>query len=228
MHFKNIFIIGTSHIARSSINELKEAYDSLKPDIVAIELDSGRLAALQEKKKSRLSLSSARQIGIKGYLFAVIGSFLQKKLGSIVGVDPGSEMLSAVHLASKDGKRIELIDRDIRITLFRFSKKLSFLEIMKILFDLLFAPLTVRKKIRVDLSTVPEKETIRLLIGYIKQRYPNIYQVLIAERNSFMAKKLFKLMRENPSSKIFAVVGAGHEEGMIEVLKRLEQANLFA
>ena len=44
--YKNIFIIGTSHIARQSINDIKKRFSELNPDIVCVELDHKRLHAL--------------------------------------------------------------------------------------------------------------------------------------------------------------------------------------
>ena len=46
---EGITIIGTSHIARQSIREVKEAIEKGKPDIVALELDRQRLPALLRK-----------------------------------------------------------------------------------------------------------------------------------------------------------------------------------
>ena len=57
----------------------------------------------------------------------------------------------------------------------------------------------------------------------VKERYPNFYRVLVEDRNKYMAKKLFKLMRNY--NKIVAVVGAGHEEEIIEDIKLLRRSN---
>ena len=73
-----------------------------------------------------------------------------------------------------------------------------------------------------NLSEVPEKKIIKMMILKIKTRYPNIYDVLIKERNYFMARKLKKIMSLNPNKKILAVVGAGHEEDIMKILKENE------
>jgi len=80
------------------------------------------------EQKNRIGLSAITQIGFKGYLFAVIGGYLQRKLGSMVGVMPGSEMKLAVQLAKKNNARIALIDRNIETTLKRFSESLTWKE----------------------------------------------------------------------------------------------------
>ena len=165
------------------------------------------------------------KIGISGFLFLIIGKFVQKKLGSIVGVDPGADMKSAVKLAHKEKLILALIDQDIEITLKRFSKKFTFKEKMKVLFDILSSPFS-KKKTSFDISKVPKKDLIKVMLIEIKKRYPNIYSVLIEERNKYMAKQLFKLMRNNKDEKVLCVVGAGHEEGLTSDLKSLHYSNI--
>jgi pheromone shutdown protein TraB len=71
-----------------------------------------------------------------------------------------------------------------------------------------------------DISSVPEDELIDKLIKEVKKRYPNIYRVLIYERNKVISKKLFSLMQKN--KKIVAVLGAGHKKDVIEIIKDRE------
>ena len=71
----------------------------------------------------------------------------------------------------------------------------------------------------IDLSKVPEKNFIKEVLTKVKDRYPNFYKVLVSDRNKFMAVRLVKLMQDH--SKIVAVVGAGHEDGLIEEIKLL-------
>ena len=62
------------------------------------------------------------------------------------------------------------------------------------------------------------------MIGVVKKRYPKAYQALIHERDIVMGKRLAKLMKENPNTPIMAVIGAGHEEGIMKIIdKELKQ-----
>jgi len=138
MDFSNLKIVGTSHIARQSLAEIEAAFIDFRPTIVGVELDKGRLHALFSKEPERkASLADIRHISVKGYLFATIGRYTQKKLGNIVGVAPGSEMKLAVELAKKNNLKTALIDQDIQITLKRFSKALSWREKFRFLGDML-------------------------------------------------------------------------------------------
>src|SRR3989344_6827887 len=115
-------IIGTSHIAQESVNKIKSTIERTKPQVVAVELDQMRLYGLINNQKSKISLRDIRTIGFKGYLFALLGSYVQKKLGKLVGLAPGSDMLTAVKIAQKNNIPFALIDRIIEITLRRFSQ----------------------------------------------------------------------------------------------------------
>ena len=215
--YHNLVILGTSHIAASSLNEIRHAFQTINPDVVAVELDQHRLYALLHNKKPNYSPLLIPQLGIKGYLFGVIGSFIQQKLGNIVGIKPGSDMLCAVELARDNHKHIALLDREVGVTLQRLSKAIGWREKLNFLADIFIAPFS--KSLRINLKEVPEKELIRKLLGLLRRRYPGVYRVLVEERNKVMAFKLKALMENYPDKKILAVIGAGHEE---DLLRRIQ------
>ena len=101
MRFKNLVLVGTSHIARESVNEVEEVIRNESPDVVALELDKQRMYGLLNKNKSRPSIRNIRRIGVKGFLFSLVGAWIERKLGEKVGVSPGSEMLAAYKLAKE-------------------------------------------------------------------------------------------------------------------------------
>jgi pheromone shutdown-related protein TraB len=217
LRYKNLIIIGTSHIAESSLNEIENVFRRENPDIVAVELDKERLFSLLSQRKPNYSPRLIAQLGLKGYLFALIGSLVQQKLGSIVGIRPGSDMLRAVQLAQAKKKRIALIDRDVRVTLARLSKAIGWKERINFIVDLFTAPFS--QKIKINLKEVPEAELIRKLLGILKKRYPGLYRVLVDERNKVMALKLKALMENYPEQKMLVVVGAGHEFELLDLVK---------
>ena len=222
-----ISIIGSSHIAKESIEKVEKEIETFSPDIVALELDSKRAYALMQKKEPKKASAKEiiRSVGFKGYVIASIGSFTQKKLGDTVGVKPGSEMKKALLVAKKKGIRIEYIDQDIEVTLRKFANALTWREKWRFFKDIAFAPFSKDKNMKFDLSKVPEEKIIKELLKEVKVRYPSIYNVLVAERNAIMAKRLFRLSRKFPEAKILAVVGAGHREEILAILKKLEKEN---
>ena len=220
MRYRNLEVIGTSHIAQQSLDEVKKAIEDGKPSIVALELDKKRLYALMHGKNDRLRIYDIKRVGLKGFIFSLIGAWAEKKLGEYVGVSPGSEMKSAVELANKYKMKVALIDQDIEITLKRLSKALTWREKWNFFIDVLKAVVLRKKEVEFDLRTVPDKKLISKLIKKVKGRYPNIYKVLVEERNEIMAKRLVRLMKENENEKILAIIGAGHEEDIIGLIKK--------
>ncbi len=220
MKYKNLTIIGTSHIAKQSLDEVKTAIEEEKPGIIALELDRRRLYALMSSKKEKISVYNVFRVGFKGFLFSLIGAWAEKKLGEYVGVMPGSEMKQAVRLARKNKIKLALIDQDIEITLKRLSKFLTWKEKWNFIVDVFKAVVLRKKEVEFDLRTVPSKKIIDKLIKKVKKRYPNIYNVLIKERNEVMAKKLVRLMKTKEDEKILAIVGAGHEEEIVDLIKK--------
>lgn len=220
MHrYKNIVIIGTSHIAIQSIKEVEKRIEEEQPKVVALELDAARFQALHSKEKRGIKIRDIRKIGVKGWIFALIGEFVEKKLGNRVGVSPGAEMLHAAKVAHKNKMHIALIDQRIDITLKNFSKELTWKEKFRFLGELVSAPFS-KKKIKFDLRKVPEDKIIEEMVGHVKKRYPSVYKVLIEDRNKYMARQLYRLMPH--FEKIVAVVGAGHGKEIIEEIKKLE------
>ncbi len=221
--FRNLILIGTSHIAKESIKEVEAIITKERPNLVALELDRERFYALLHGIRGRIGIKEIKNIGFKGYLFAKIGEFAERKLGSKVGVSPGEEMLKAAEVASREKIKISLIDQKIGVTLRNFSKELTWREKFRFVSDILIGIFSKKRRIKIDLKRVPEKELINKILKQTKERYPNFYKVLVEDRNKYMAKKLFKLMRDY--EKIVAVVGAGHEDEIIEEIKKLERVN---
>lgn len=226
MRYNNLIIIGTSHIAEQSLKEVEDAIDKEKPDIIGLELDRKRFYALNNNVKRKVTLNDIRRIGIKGYMFNIIGAWAENKLGGIVGVKPGSEMIKAIGLAKINKIKLALIDQDIEITLLRISKTLTWKEKFNFLIDI-FNGIFFRKREmqklgikQLDLTKVPPKVLIRKLIKHVKKRYPNFYKVLVEERNQVMADNLISLMEKNPEKKILAIIGAGHEEELMHIIKK--------
>ncbi len=219
MNYKNLVFLGTSHIAKQSMEEVKSHMQAIKPDIVALELDKKRLHALMQKGPRKIELRNIGRIGLKGFLFSLFGAWAEKKLGKLVGVAPGAEMKQAIKIAKKENIEIALIDQDIEITLRRLSKAISWREKWNFLIDILKAIFLRKKEIEFDLTKVPNKKIIKELTAKLKERYPNFYRVLIEERNLAIAKNLRNLMTSKPDKKILVILGAGHIEDVVELLK---------
>ncbi len=224
MASQSINIVGTSHVASESVREIERAFSEWKPDIVAVELDAVRLRALFDTKRKRGPSLAMLRVGIAGFLFALIGSYVQRKIGSSLGIEPGAEMKRAVELAGNNGAALALIDQPIEVTLYRFSKALGWRERFRIAADVCRGLLFPKREARllglekIDFSKVPAKELIATALSLVKTRYPSIYRVLVEERNMVMGRNIRHISEHNPEKKILVVVGAGHVEGLTALL----------
>ena len=58
------------------------------------------------------------------------------------------------------------------------------------------------------------------MVGMVKVRYPTLYDELIIQRNRVMAGKLAAIMENHPDVNILALVGAGHADGILSLLRK--------
>ena len=228
MKYKNLVFLGTSHIAKQSLDEVKKLIEKEKPDILALELDRKRLNALMSNEKRKIEMKNIRSIGLKGFLFSLFGAWAERKLGRLVGVEPGSEMRQAVTIARKKDIKIALVDQDIETTLRNLSNSLSWKEKMNFIADIAKALFLKSEKVEFDLSTVPSKKIIKKLTGRLKERYPNLHKTLIEDRNEVIAGNIKKLMDFEPDKKILVILGAGHIDDVFNLVKEQKISYRFS
>ncbi len=220
MQYKNLILIGTSHIASHAATHVQETIQTHLPNIVALELDKKRLYSLLHPSNQKISLRDIPRIGIQGTIFAMLGAWAEKSLGAQIGTTPGVEMLAAYTAAQQCKARIALIDQDIERTL--KAIKLTWKERWHFFMDILSSFIFKKNVVTFDLRTVPNDELIQQLITILKKRYPSLHHTLVVERNQFMAKQLAAILRYETEKPIIAVMGAGHvKEVMILVKKYL-------
>ena len=213
----SIIVVGTSHISIESLNQVKETIEKNAPAIIALELDRNRFNSILSPQRPSMN---PFKVGVKFWIINNIGAFIEKKLGQKAGLEPGSEMKTAIKIAREKQLKIALIDQDIRITLNRLTSKFTLKEKINFALEVLKTPFaTKQQRIKINLKKVPSDELIDLVITEVKKKFPTIYEVLINERNIYMANKLKLLKAYHPDETIIAIVGAGHKKGIEELLK---------
>ena len=123
----NIILIGTAHISKDSVKEVRDAIEKYKPDIVAVELCERRHEAITKKDKWESTPVTQLLKSNNAYLMLAqtFLSSIQRRLGKEYGVEPGSEMIAAMQEAKKFGLQVALVDRDISVTLKRAWRKMG-------------------------------------------------------------------------------------------------------
>jgi len=214
---KEIILIGTAHISRQSIELVKKTIEEEKPEIVGIELCGTRLAQLRSGRKwSETNIGQIIKEG-KTYLFLVnlMLSNLQKQLGKKIGVRPGAEMFAAYKIAQKNGIPIALLDRDIQITMRRAFALVGLKEKIKLLFSIIAGFFSEKKEVTAELiEKLKTKDMMSELMEEFTRTAPTLKKVLVDERDAFIANSILSLKEK----KVLAVVGAGHVQGIKELL----------
>jgi len=204
-------IIGTAHVSAESVREVKEAIDDFRPDVVAVELDPGRYAAL---KKQVVEASVSEVLEAKTFtqlLVQWILAYLQRRIGLDVGVEPGAEMRAAVEEAEARGIRVGLIDRDIRITLRRFWRSLSLIEKIKMFYALAVSLGHIEDE-EIDIEELKKQDVISLAMEEFRKFSPNGARALIDERDAYLAHQIIGL--SGSYERVLVVIGAGHLQGV--------------
>jgi len=221
---KKIIIIPTSHIAEQSIRKIKEVVEKEKPDCIAVELDALRYKALKEEQKGS-SIAAIKDMGFATYLIFFLLKYIQKKLGGMVGIIPGADMLAAVDSAKENKINVAFIDLDIRVTAYKFKTELPLKEKLRMIKYVLATTfmITVGKHISfrktdksMDLTKVPEEDFIKEAMKIFREQFPHLYKTLLDDRNDFMAKNIISLIAKFDT--LIVVIGAGHEEGIRKIL----------
>lgn len=214
---REIILIGTAHISQASKDLVRETIEKESPDTVCVELDQGRLKSIKDpdswKKTDLRQVIKNKQLGT---LIAnlVLGSY-QKRMGAQTGVKPGSELKEAVDVAEAAGHELVLADRDIKITLRRtwactpWYRKLNLLGG---LFASIFDKTEVSEE---ELAKIKEQDALNGMMQEFGKTFPEVKQVLIDERDQYLASKI----KNAPGKKIIAVIGAGHMRGIASIIE---------
>lgn len=225
MNREYLTIIGTAHVSEESVKEVKDAIYEQQPDIVAIELDRGRynrirneMAGIEEDSHIPVTqIIKENKIGV--FLASTLLGYFQSKIGEDVDVKPGSEMIGAIEAAEDLKIPIALIDRDINVTLQRALNKMTFKEKASFLWSTisgLFKKDELEEEL--DIEELKNPENLDEIMDMFEEISPGAYEVLVKERDAYLAGNIMNLPQEN----VVAVVGAGHKPGINRYLDNPE------
>jgi pheromone shutdown protein TraB len=207
-----VTIVPVAHISERSVLRVKKAIAEAKPDVIAVELDRGRLQAMLDGKEPTLRELASRPFAAALYVF-------QKAVGKWLRIMPGSEMLAAVEAAKESKVPVALIDQDISVTMARLSRiplseKLALVSQM-LLSPIAFLPNPFSRKKPADFERLAQGSRLAEFFREFSEQLPNTYRVLVEERDEHMFLQLLRLKAEN----VVVVVGAGHALGMAKRIR---------
>ncbi|MDD1715841.1 MAG: TraB/GumN family protein [Methanolinea sp.] len=193
------------------MEEVREAIGEFNPDVVAVELDQPRYAGLKKQAADPSVTQVLEARNFTQLLVQWILSYLQRRIGMDLGVEPGAEMKAAIEEAEQRGLGLGLIDRDIRITLRRFWKSLSLFEKGKMVYALAVSVTSIDDE-EIDVEELKKQDMISLAMDEFRKFSPNGARALIDERDAYLAHQILRLSERY--SRILVVIGAGHVRGV--------------
>jgi pheromone shutdown-related protein TraB len=213
---RTLWLLGTAHVSRASVDEAVALIRAVRPTVVAIELCDARYAALTDPDRwKKLDIFKVFREGRSLFLLAnlAIGAW-QRRIGAELGVEPGAEMLAAAETAREVGARVELIDRDIQATLRRTWGTISFWQKFSLLGAIGQSLVLPDEVSQVDIEAMKQDGQLADMLVEFSRVLPDVAEPLIYERDRYMASGIDDLDAE----RIVAIVGAAHVPGMLTAL----------
>jgi len=213
---KEIILIGTAHVSKQSIELVNKTIEEEKPDLVCVELCRQRYESLENEKKWEETevLKLIKEGKSQLFLLNLLLSNFQKRIGERIGVKPGAEMIEALNSAKKNNIPFKLVDRDIRITFKRAMNTISLREKFKLFFNIFAGLFEVNEIDEKSIEKLKEKDIISEVMEELGSEFPDMKRVLIDERDLYIANKIIN----SEGKKIVAVVGAGHVNGIKNII----------
>jgi pheromone shutdown-related protein TraB len=211
---KEIILIATAHVSQESVELVKRVVADEAPDNVCIELDEGRYDTIQHpdawEKTDVVQVIKQKRVG---FLMANMAlSSYQRKIAKNLNAKVGGEMLQGIESAKGCGAELVLADRSIQATFMRIWRKLGFSEKCKLIFSIVFALDDDEEITDETLEEMLKQDALESVLASMKKDFPKIGQILISERDQYLANKI----KNAPGPKVVAILGAAHVPGVKE------------
>jgi len=209
---KDIYLVGTAHVSKKSVKDVRETVEKIKPGTICVELCESRYKSIIQRDSWK-KLDIFKVIKEKKALFLLtqlIMTSFYRKLGQQLGIEPGAEMIEGIKQSEKTGATLILADREIEITLKRVWGYLNFWNKLKMMSQIL-AGLLFSEKIDEDLiEQMKKQDQLETIMETFTKAFPEIKKRLIDERDIYLSEKI----KNAPGKVVMAVVGAGHVPGI--------------
>lgn len=205
---KQITLIPTAHVSKESVELTKETIDAIKPDSICIELDKDRYNSLIDPIRYRNTDISKiiKEKKVFMMLVNVILANFQKKIAEKLGSKSGQEMLVGIEKAKELNANLVLADRNVTTTFKRIWANLSFKDKLKLISLLMSSVIEEGEITEEDLKSLQQKDMLTAALNEVSKEFPNIAEVLVDERDKYLAYKI----KNAPGTNIVAILGAAH------------------
>ncbi len=223
-------LIGTAHVSRASAEAVQELASSDEFDAIAVELCPARYDSLRaERKWTDLDLYKIIREGKAGLVMANLAlSAYQRRIAEQFGIEPGAEMRAAVVAAAKRDVPLQLVDRDLALTLKRSYASVPWYKRFYLMSGLLAGMVSSDEIDEESIEKLKEGDILESTFTEFASHSPELYAALIAERDRFMAARLRQESAatddDSKPRNVLVVIGAGHMAGLAEHLQQDKQS----
>lgn len=223
---RTITLVGTAHVSKESVDEVRSIIDQVKPDHICLELDKGRWQSKTEHQS--WENQDIRKVFKNNKAFLMVANMAlagyQKRMGDQNKSAPGDEIVTAGRIAEERKIPFSLCDREIQVTLKRAWRLSSFWNKMKLLAELLSAVFSKEEVSEKELEELKQNATMQAMMKDLAKDLPAVKQVLIDERDQYLATSIWNA----PGKNIVAVIGAGHQRGIVKQFLKYEKSGKTA
>ncbi|HSH47640.1 MAG TPA: TraB/GumN family protein [Halomonas sp.] len=214
-------LIGTAHVSAESAGEVRALIASGEFDAVAIELCESRYHNLANPDlMAEQDLFRVFRQGKAGMVAAslALGAF-QQRVAEQSGIEPGAEMRAAIDESQRYGLALELIDRDIGITLKRIYANVPWWQRFALFSGLLGSVLSRQDVNSDDIEKLKQGDVLESTFSEFAAESEALFTPLISERDRYMTLRLAESCPPGRFRHVLVVIGAGHLKGMAEHLE---------
>ncbi|XP_065574161.1 traB domain-containing protein-like [Artemia franciscana] len=228
-----VFLVGTAHFSKESMNDVTRTIQEVKPSIVVVELcksrshilmlDEERLLREAENINYQVISHSIKRHGVFKGLVYILFLKVSAQTTKMLGMAPGGEFRVAVHEANQIQSPIFLGDRRIEVTIQRALSACSLWQKLKIFWQLLFFNESLTQE---EVEKCKKKDILQELLEEMAGEFPEMTRVFLNERDRYLALSMQSAARSvknlpvvDPSKtrSVVGVVGIGHVSGIAKV-----------
>ncbi|TFH28278.1 MAG: hypothetical protein E4G98_05475 [Promethearchaeota archaeon] len=147
---------------------------------------------------------------------------IQQRLGGIMGIIPGDELLTAVHVVKDLGTPLRLIDLPIQETVERIVhlQTHSPEEQNAMMQELSLENLPAdQDEIHNLFHLLENPEAMKALLTEFRAQFPELTKILVDDRNAYMVSQIKDYHTLYPFKKILVICGALHVTGIVSSLQ---------
>lgn len=240
-----IYLLGTAHVSKDSSRDVELLLEEIKPGVLFLELCDQRVPMLvapppkeqtddsvrhEKKRWWKRRRRGEKQDGKPKSMYSMAATMLtdmQQDYANSLGVELGGEFRTAYNFWERQRRNEEseihmiLGDRPLYLTLTRAWESLGLWGKTKLLVGLLISTLQKPNadELREWMESILADDSGDLLtksIDELKKHFPTLEEVIIRERDAYMACKLYQTCRQlltvnkdQQTQRVCAIVGAG-------------------